>query len=98
MTKIHDLLILEMNNYCKKRGINFILANMSMDSESKRIKDLCIKNKISYLDYNIDFDSPAYSFNPMDGHPNNNGHSLISEKLLIFLNDKVKPDTVEIQD
>lgn len=86
ITKIHDSLILEMNDYCKKNGINFILANMSTDNESNRVKDLCVKNNIRYFDYGIDFDSPKYSYNPIDCHPNNIGHSLMADKLLSFLN------------
>jgi hypothetical protein len=82
-------LILQIMDYCRKRGITPILAGMEDSSTDPQTNDIQtdLRTKGFYtLNYGIDIADNKYNCGPYDtGHPNPLAHSIFAKKLYDFM-------------
>jgi lysophospholipase L1-like esterase len=73
-----DIIYIGFYNYFKLNDIDFIIKY-----SNERLKELCNKYKVTYLETYKDFDQNSkYLPNPLDIHPNREGYVKIGEKII----------------
>ena len=78
-------LMKEMNELCKKQGVEFGVVFLDSTKETKKLRSR-IKN-IKTLKVDFNFKSKKLTNLPYDSHPNKRGQELIAGKINPFLKD-----------
>jgi hypothetical protein len=83
---ISKWIIKELNQpkYTKR----LIIATITNDAATDKIKDFCKRNNIETVDLFVDYSNPDYSHLPYDSHPNAKAHQLYFEKMDDYLEQK----------
>lgn len=70
--------------YCKPNGINLIIATITNDEKTDKIKAFCKQQNIEVADLFVDYTQPKYSNLPHDSHPNAKAHEIYAKKIVDF--------------
>ncbi|MCH2233142.1 MAG: hypothetical protein MK078_02730 [Crocinitomicaceae bacterium] len=85
---VTECLLDEMFKICKIRNASF--AVICLDNDEKTSKIAQNLPHIPWIDINFDFTSNEYTNTPFDQHPNEEGHELIAETIIPFIDKLLK--------
>lgn len=81
--EITACILKEMNDLCRKRGVEFGVVCLDTTPETKQLKKRL--GGFNWLDVNFNFNDKELTNHPYDSHPNPSGHKLIANKIRPFL-------------
>ncbi|MBX7182157.1 MAG: SGNH/GDSL hydrolase family protein [Bacteroidia bacterium] len=78
--------LVEMNQLCRKKGVQFVFMTLQKDQEIMEMGKFCMANQIPFLDASLDLNLAEYNLQPYDDHPNAKANRYYKNKLydLIF--------------
>lgn len=84
---ITTALLQRMEKMCQEKGVRFFIVCLDDSPEMKEIE--MVLTETPWLNVSFDFKREDLTLLPVDSHPNGKGHTVISEKIIRFLTDKL---------
>jgi hypothetical protein len=83
--EVSRALILEMNRECGERGVEFAVAGIGSDPDTRRMLDFCRRQGIRTADISVGLSQAGYTLLPFDRHPSAVANQEYARKLRDFL-------------